>query len=56
MKNKFKLATFNLWKDEGNFPKRITKIAEYLKNLIVSVFKRIFIVKEFAVVILSIKI
>lgn len=33
MKNKFKIATFNLWKNEGDFPKRIYKIPEYLKKL-----------------------
>ena len=33
MKNKFKIATFNIWKDEGDFPKRIGIIADYLKKL-----------------------
>lgn len=33
MKNKFKVATFNLWKDCGEFPSRIEKIAPYLDKL-----------------------
>ncbi len=33
MKNKFKIATFNLWKDCGDFPNRIEKIAKYLTKL-----------------------
>ena len=33
MKNKFKVATFNLWKDCGEFPRRIEKIGEHLKKL-----------------------
>jgi len=33
MKNKFKIATFNIWKDEGEFPKRIYQISEYLHKL-----------------------
>ncbi len=33
MKNKFRVATFNLWKDCGEFPKRIEKIAPYLKKV-----------------------
>jgi endonuclease/exonuclease/phosphatase family metal-dependent hydrolase len=33
MKNKFKIATFNLWKDCGEFPSRIEKIGDYLTKL-----------------------
>lgn len=33
MKNKFKIATFNIWKDCGDFPNRIKKISDYLPKL-----------------------
>ena len=33
MKTSFKIATYNLWKNCGDFPKRITKIGEKLKDL-----------------------
>ena len=33
MENKFKIATFNIWKDEGAFPKRIQKMPEFLDKL-----------------------
>ncbi len=33
MKNSFSIATYNLWKNCGDFPKRIFKIADHLKNI-----------------------
>jgi endonuclease/exonuclease/phosphatase family metal-dependent hydrolase len=33
MKNKFKIATFNIWKDCGEFPQRIHQMPEFLKKL-----------------------
>jgi|GEM_PF-1890421 len=33
MKNKFKIATYNLWKNCGLFPQRIDSIAQYLTKL-----------------------
>lgn len=48
MKNKFKIATFNIWKDEGDFPSRIYKISEYLKKLDCICFQEDFESKEFS--------
>ncbi|MEA1913912.1 MAG: endonuclease/exonuclease/phosphatase family protein [Campylobacterota bacterium] len=47
MKNKFKIATFNLWKDEGKFPSRIYKIPEYLEKLDCICFQEDFSSEEF---------
>ena len=47
MKNKFKIATFNLWKDSGEFPKRIYKMSEYLKKLDCICFQEDYTSKEF---------
>jgi endonuclease/exonuclease/phosphatase family metal-dependent hydrolase len=33
MKNKFKIATYNIWKDCGKFPQRIHQMPEFLKKL-----------------------
>jgi len=47
MKNKFKIATFNLWKNDDDFPKRIYKIPEYLKKLDCICFQEDFSSEEF---------
>lgn len=47
MKKKFRIATFNLWKNCGEFPQRIFQISEYLRKVDCICFQEDFTSKHF---------